>query len=536
MLGLEHHRLDRIVGDDALLACHHVLDLAHQPRLETLAARRQGRGGTGQLQRGEVVVTLADAQRDGFAGVPFLLFGLLVGLLLPRGRRQQAGDLALDVDAGAPPESERRELIVHQVDAEFVGQRVEVHVARFDDGAAHVHDAAALVFGAAEAPAAEHEKAGVVDQRRGRSLAGVQCHHRHERLERRARRVSAAQRAVQQRLVGRFVQLAPRFLVDAVDEQVRIEGRLADERQHLAVARIERHQRATPVAEQLFDQRLQLDVDRHHQHVAGRGGVAAQAPHGAAVGAGLDLLEAGAAVQLRLVALFDAELADVFGAVVIGSVFGVVDLFLLGRVDAADVAQQVAANLAERVVAKQPRLHLDPREAELLRRKTRHLFVAELGTDRQRLEILALVGHALEALAVARLDVHQLRQPVDHFVDIADPAGRDLQRVGRIVVGQHDAVAVDDDAAIRHDRQHRDAVAFGLRRQLVVAHHLQVDQPGTQQAEGEQHEGCRGKDPGAKAGELALDVLQLGHGLLNITTVDFDPDRAPAVAAPAATR
>ena len=44
------------------------------------AARPTGQrgGGAGHLQHREVVVALADAQRNGFAGVPALLFGLLV--------------------------------------------------------------------------------------------------------------------------------------------------------------------------------------------------------------------------------------------------------------------------------------------------------------------------------------------------------------------------------------------------------------------------------------------------------------------------
>ena len=192
-----------------------------------------------------------------------------------------------------------------------------------------------------------------------------------------------------------------------------IEVRLADEGEHLAVARVDRHQRAAPVAEQLLDHRLQPDVDRQHERVAGRRRVALQAPHGVAAGAHLDLLEAGRAVQLALVALLDAELADVLGAAVVGElVVGpvVLHLLLLGLVDAADVADQVAADLAERIVAEQPRLDLDAVEAEALRGEARHLLVGELGADRQRLEALALVEQALEALAVARLDLDDLRR------------------------------------------------------------------------------------------------------------------------------
>jgi hypothetical protein len=57
--------------------------------------------------------------------------------------------------------------------------------------------------------------------------------------------------------------------------------------------------------------------------------------------------------------------------------------FFLGQVDAADVAQQVAARFAQRVVAEQPRLDLDTRKAKALRGETRHLFIAQPGADGQ---------------------------------------------------------------------------------------------------------------------------------------------------------
>ena len=247
---------------------------------------------------------------------------------------------------------------------------------------------------------AEPVVARVVDRLLRRALAERQRRQRHEGLVGRAGRIGAAQRPVEQRLVERLVERLPVLDVDAVDEQVGVEGRLADEGEHLAVARVDRDQRAAPVAEQLLDQRLQPDVDRQHDRVARRRRVALQAPHRAAAGAHLDLLEAGRAVQLALVALLDAELADVLGAAVVGEVVVgpvVVHLLLLGLVDAADVADQVAADLAERIVAEQPRLDLDAGEAEALRGEARDLLVGEPGADRQRLEALALVEQALEA-------------------------------------------------------------------------------------------------------------------------------------------
>ena len=143
----------------------------------------------------------------------------------------------------------------------------------------------------------------------------------------------------------------------------------------------------------------------------GVAGIALQAPHGVAAGAHLDLLEAGRAVQLAFVALLDAELADVLGAAVVGEVVVVpvvLHLLLLGRIDPADVADQVAADLAERIAAEEPRLDLDAVEAKALRREAGDLLVGEAGPDRQRLDAAAFLEQALEALPVARLDLDDL--------------------------------------------------------------------------------------------------------------------------------
>jgi hypothetical protein len=243
-----------------------------------------------------------------------------------------------------------------------------------------------------------------------------------------ARRVGAAQGPVQQRLVDALVELAPALAVDAVDEEVGVEGGLADEGQHLAAARVQRHQRAAAVAEHLFHQGLQPDVHRQHQLVAGRGRAAVQAPHGAAGGAGFDFLVAGLAVQAAFVALLQAQLADVLGALVVALV-GFVPVFhglLLGQIDAADVAQQVAARLAQRVVAEQPRLDLDAREAEALRGETRHFLVGQPGADGQRIGTLELFAQALEAAPVARADLDQIGQLFDQGIQFgfAVPAAK----------------------------------------------------------------------------------------------------------------
>src|SRR5207249_2621987 len=100
---------------------------------------------------------------------------------------------AVDVDAGDLAKAQGLHEVVHGIHTQLVGQRVKIHVAGFHDGAVHVHNAAALVFGTAEAPAAKHVEAGVVDQSGGRTGARLQGGQRHERLVGGAGRVSAAQ-------------------------------------------------------------------------------------------------------------------------------------------------------------------------------------------------------------------------------------------------------------------------------------------------------------------------------------------------------
>ena len=114
-----------------------------------------------------------------------------------------------------------------------------------------------------------------------------------------------------QRLVGRVVQLVPVLRIDAVDEQVGVEARLADEGEHVAGGRIDRDQCAAAVAEGVVGDLLQSCVEVQHQVVAGHRRRARQRAHRASAGIDLDLLDAGGAVQVFFVALLESGLADV---------------------------------------------------------------------------------------------------------------------------------------------------------------------------------------------------------------------------------
>ena len=208
-----------------------------------------------------------------------------------------------------------------------------------------------------------------------------------------------------------------------------------------------------------------------------------------------DLVITGDAVQLTLVAFFQAFLADVFGASVVGSVLAFFEPLGLFLVDAAYVANHVGCGLAQRVLAEQTSLDINAGEAIALRGKARDFFISEAGANRQALEGLGFFEQATEALAVARLDVDQLRELVDHGVDRArDFRRRDFQRVRGEVAREDHAITVNDQATIGHRRHHRDAVAFGALEILAVAHGLQPEEAQHEQAEAdEDHEAGHGQ-------------------------------------------
>src|SRR5207237_1182963 len=81
-------------------------------------------------------------------------------------------------------------------------------------------------------------------------------------------------------------------------------------------------------------------------------------------------------------------------------------------------------------------------EAAAVCGELRHFLVREPIADRQALRVARLGEELLEARAVARLDIDQLGELVDHPVDVPDLARRDLERIGRVVARHHHAVAV----------------------------------------------------------------------------------------------
>ncbi len=355
------------------------------------------------------------------------------------------------------------------------------------------------------------EIAGVEDRLRRGALAGGQRRQRKERLDRRAGRIRAAQRAVQKRLVQRFVQQLPIGGVDAVDEQVGIEAGSGDHREHLPCGGIERHQRAAAGPERGFRHFLQLDVERQREIVARRRRDPRERAHRAPAGVDLDVLDSGRAVQFAFVRELDPDLADVVGALVVRRLAPLVDAREIAVVDAADVADDVRCELAVRVLPEEPGLDLDARKTVPVDREARDLVIGEARAQRQALEALRLVHELLEPLPVARLDFDNLRQRIDRLVEILDARRLDFERVRRIALREHDAVAVADHAAIGHDRHDRDAVRLGQRLVVAVLDDLQVEEAREKPDQRERDQSAGDRQPPPEEVGLTPRILELGR-------------------------
>ena len=512
---LERNLADGHRFDDARLAAAGVHHLLHQVWLEHLAVVGEDGGGVGHLQRGVGVEALADADADHVGRIPAAEFLFVAGeaARLPFLGRQHADGLAVQIDAALAAQAELRQRRVDLVYAHVPGQLVEEGVAGDFDRALQIDHAVAGLLAVAElvAGAGQGEVAGRRADVAHADGVVLQCRHRHEGLEGGAGRVGAAQRAVDHRLLPVVVQIGPGLGVDAVDEQIGVEARFGQEGEHAAGGRLYRHQRAAAVAEQFVRHFLQADVQRQLQGIAVDRRRAAQRTHRAAAGVGFHFFEADLAVQVVFVHRFQTGLAYVVGALVIGGFLFLFQPLLVALVDAADVAEHMAGHFLERIVAEQPRLDLHAGEAPGLGGDARGLFLAELGFQRDGFEVLAFDQQALELALVARGDVHQLAQLGLGGGQVGDLAGRQLQRVGGVVLRQHHAVAVQDQAAVGQDGHQRDAVVLRQRGKVFVLQHLQPDEAGEQHQEHQHDQRVSDDQAQLELAVFGLRVLEAGR-------------------------
>ena len=161
-----------------------------------------------------------------------------------------------------------------------------------------------------------------------------------------------------------------------------------------------------------------------------------------------------------------------------------------------------------RVMPHQSWLEIDARETRPLYRKVCDLLVAQAQLQRHRLEARTAVGQFLEARDVLGINQLHCGKSLQRVVDVSDLFGNQFQLVGRQVLGQHAALAIEDQPANR--RHGLDAVAIALRLlgEQFVVDDLQLHEPRDHTAQ-QQKRNRRGhrdaRDEQATFGVMVLD-------------------------------
>ncbi len=484
-----------------------VFDRLHDVRRHHDAVIGECRRRVRQLQDGEGVVALTDTDRGCIARIP----GLAEAPLFPLRRRQDAGAFVLQVDAGELTEAPWFHKVVDRIDAHLIGELVIVRVARDDDRLAQVDGSLAAGTRIAEAMVAQLEVSRVEDRVRRRARTARERRQRHEGLVGRSGRIGAAQRAVQQRVVGVFVEPLPGLGIDAVDEHIGVETGARDERQHRAGCRFDRHQRAAPVAVQGFGQLLQAGIDRQDQVGAWHRRRARQGAHDPSARRDLDLVGADQAVQGLLVRLFNAGFSDVGRTGIAGQQILVVQPFEILFRDPSDVPEQMRRRVAQRVAAKRTCADLDAREAVTLNRKACNFLIAQPGLECHAFRTAGIAQQPPEAHPLAFGDLDDAPERIDGPVEIRDRGGAQFERVGGDVFRQQDAVAIEDQTAGWRRGNQCDAVVFGLGAKRCVAVDLQPPEAHAEQAEAHEDDEHGHGQSRPQALQIPFRIAHLGH-------------------------
>ena len=215
-------------------------------------------------------------------------------------------------------------------------------------------------------------------------------------------------------------------------------------------------------------------------------------------------------MQLALVGQLEPDLTDVIRTLVVGCFVPFVDAFDVPIVDPADVTDDVRCDLAEGILAKQSRLDLDARKAITVDGEAGHFLVGKARAQGEAFEVFRLLQEAAESLAIALLDVDELPELVDRLVEVLYPGGRYFERVRGVALGEDDAVAVRNDAAVGNDWHDGDAIAFGERLIMLMLEQLQIDEAADEPRKPQRDKRGHDDQAAAEMRKLALGILELG--------------------------
>ena len=175
-------------------------------------------------------------------------------------------------------------------------------------------------------------------------------------------------------------------------------------------------------------------------------------------------------VQLGLVELLDAGLADRLGAAILHRVQGL-GFFL---VDPPDITDGVGKVRAQRIVAHELRLDIDARQTELIDGEDCDLLFAQLVEQCHGDKRMAYLFQCLvKQRAVFIRQVQQADEGIQLALHIGGALTGKREVVAGAVIGQQHAVAVVDQATRRGDGEHVHPVVFGDGRVVVKFDDLQ---------------------------------------------------------------
>src|SRR5208337_1330730 len=210
---LDHRRIR--LGDIAVES----LDVLDELRLVADAAVGDLSCYLRHLQRRGRDVTLADGDGERFRRIP----SLVEALLLPRRRRNGAGILVIEIDAGLDSETELIGPFRNPIDAELLSNVVKIDVARPHDRIVELDGAVARFAPAMILASAEPHSAGAVVGGIGTKRAFLESCDRIDNFEGRAGRINSLDDAIFQWMVRVGGQFAPRRRLDAAAEDVGVE-------------------------------------------------------------------------------------------------------------------------------------------------------------------------------------------------------------------------------------------------------------------------------------------------------------------------
>jgi len=306
--------------------------------------------------------------------------------------------------------------LLDRVDADTLGDVVEIDVAGMLDSIVHIHRPVTLFLPAMEDVIAEGIFAVAVH---GPAWidARFESRDRRDGLEGRARRIETRQSLVGQRLVGVLNQHVPLVLAQSHVEIIGIEGRRGDEGQHVAGMDIHHHGARRFFLEPVAGKLLNTHVERQHHLIAGLAGVLRQFADDAAIGIDLDMARAGGAAKLRVVGLLDAALADAEARqpqerLLVGRGLHV----LVG--DGADIADDMREFHPVRIVPRLADVGLHTRKIGFVDVELRELFPGKIFGNRHRHEARRSGDVAHDLLAVVGRDRDDARELVERVADI----------------------------------------------------------------------------------------------------------------------